>query len=142
MSHAELHAVSNTETESKLSVAKAPSAASNDAQLINAQIFALPTAYATTKATLESWLQLNYAANQRILQSQTENFNAWSKWLLRLPRLKHANTVSKLVEQEVNLVMSAGQLLGDQAVTFSSLLENFQVNYAYWLEQQFAKQAE
>jgi L-lysine 2,3-aminomutase len=84
---------------------------------------------------IHSLIQLNLSAQQRIFQAHCEYLGAWSKWVYRCAHLRQANTMSKLAEQEINLFMSAGQIIGNQFVNLTNLQENFQVNYGYWLEQ-------
>lgn len=50
--------------------------------------------------------------------------------------LREANTVSKLVEQELNLVQQAAALATAQAALTLQLLENAQNNLGYWLQRQ------
>lgn len=84
------------------------------------------------QTALQSWIQLNMSAQQRLLQTQHDNLQAWGAWLQRIPQISRANTMSKLAEQEMNVVMSAGQLASQQLVDLISLQENLQVNYSYW----------
>jgi hypothetical protein len=48
---------------------------------------------------------------------------------------KRANTMSKLVEQQCNLVAQFGQLLSQQATSLVGLQENIEVDYGYWVSQ-------
>lgn len=50
-------------------------------------------------------------------------------------QLRQANTMSKLLEKQCNLVSQLGQLLTTQATDFVSLLENIDVDYGYWASQ-------
>lgn len=84
------------------------------------------------ESIINSWLNLNISAQQRLLQNQQENLQAWGAWLQRIPQIARANTMSKLAEQEMNVMMSAGQLASQQLVDLISLQENLQVNYSYW----------
>jgi hypothetical protein len=84
------------------------------------------------ESVINSWLNLNISAQQRLLQNQQENLQAWGAWLQRIPQIARANTMSKLAEQEMNVLMSAGQLASQQLVDLISLQENLQVNYSYW----------
>ena len=100
---------------------------------------ALPLSQRTTglmpqpvESVINSWLNLNISAQQRLLQNQQENLQAWGAWLRRIPQIARANTMSKLAEQEMNVMMSAGQLASQQLVDLISLQENLQVNYSYW----------
>ncbi|KQV83015.1 hypothetical protein [Rhizobacter sp. Root1221] len=48
-------------------------------------------------------------------------------------QFRHANTLSKYVDQEVNLVQQSLALVSNQATATVRLLENIQVNVAWWL---------
>lgn len=65
-----------------------------------------------------------------------------AQWLEGLAELgqemgefRHTNTMSKYVDQEVNLVQQALALVSTQATATVRLLENIQVNLAWWLSQ-------
>ena len=47
-------------------------------------------------------------------------------------RIPQANTVSKLVEKQYNLMAQWMQLLGDSTTGFINLMENIEVAYGYW----------
>ena len=65
-----------------------------------------------------------------------------AQWLEGLAELgqemgqfRHANTMSKYVDQEVNLVQQSLALVSTQATATVRLLENIQVNVLWWLSQ-------
>jgi len=65
-----------------------------------------------------------------------------AQWLEGLAELgqemaefRHVNTMSKYVDQEVNLVQQSVALVSTQATATVRLLENIQVNVAWWLSQ-------
>jgi len=70
------------------------------------------------------------------LQQQNE---AWLKGCAILlqdyVQIKDANTMSKLVEKQYNLVAQWNQLLGSQATNLMGLEENIEVDYGYWASQ-------
>jgi hypothetical protein len=50
-------------------------------------------------------------------------------------QLGRANTVAKVMDQEFGAAARFGTLVKDQAADFAELVENAQVNWAYWLSQ-------
>ncbi len=80
-------------------------------------------------------LQLQMAVMQR-LQEQNQD---WLKGCAILvddyAQLKQANTMSKLVEKQCNLMTQWSQLLTIQSTNLIGLLENIEVDYGYWASQ-------
>lgn len=58
------------------------------------------------------------------------------QWYAQFLRLQGANTLSKLAEQECNLVGQFGDLVGNQVTQLVNLLEGTQVGYSYWVHEQ------
>lgn len=86
-------------------------------------------------AHTETWLsltQLQAASLQKLIAQQDGWLAQWQGWLHSACQLSQANTVSKLLEQEVNLTLRAVQIMGQQAVDLATLQENLEVNYGYW----------
>jgi hypothetical protein len=86
-------------------------------------------------AHTETWLsltQLQAASLQKLIAQQDGWLAQWQSWLHSACQLSQANTVSKLLEQEVNLTLRAVQIMGQQAVDLATLQENLEVNYGYW----------
>lgn len=86
-------------------------------------------------AHTDTWLslaQLQAASLQKLIAQQDSWLAQWQGWLHTACQLGQANTVSKLMEQEVNLTLRAVQILGQQAIDLASLQENLEVNYGYW----------
>lgn len=85
--------------------------------------------------TWDELLQLQSAVMQRV---QQQNW-AWLKGCAILmqdyAQIKQANTMSKLVEKQCNLMTQWGQLLGNQVTNLMGLQENIEVDYAYWASQ-------
>jgi len=99
--------------------------------LHTAQLFSL-------KSDASTWgelLHLHEAFTQRLLQQNQAWLQGCAAWAQQREQLKAANTLSKRVEQEFNLIGQLGQLASDQMTNFSALLENAQVSYAYWLHE-------
>lgn len=97
------------------------------------------TAGLTTRlANPEVWeesMQLQRAVVQR-LQEQNEDWLKGCAILMQdYVQIKQANTMSKLVEKQFNLVTQWSQLLSDQATNLIGLMENIEVDYGYWATQ-------
>ena len=79
------------------------------------------------------------ALQQAVVQRCWQQQKGWLEGLAALAqehsRLKEANTLSKYVEQEYNLVAQFGALVADQMSQWAGLLENTQVDYGYWMAQ-------
>lgn len=92
----------------------------------------------TRLANPEIWeesVQLQRAVAQR-LQEQNENWLKGCAILMQdYVQIKQANTMSKLVEKQFNLITQWSQLLNNQATNLIGLLENIQVDYGYWASQ-------
>jgi hypothetical protein len=82
----------------------------------------------------ELW-QMQNAVWQRQRQLQDDWMQGWLAWANECTQARGANTMSKLVEQEFDLVAQWQELLSDQATDMVSLLENLEVNYAYWVSE-------
>jgi len=88
-----------------------------------------------------TWLslaQLQAASLQKLIAQQDSWLAQWQGWLHSACQLGQANTVSKLLEQEMNLALRAVQIVGQQAVDLASLQENLEINYGYWASLQTA----
>ena len=86
-------------------------------------------------AHTDTWLslaQLQAASLQKLIAQQDGWLAQWQGWLHSASQLSQANTVSKLLEQEMNLTLRAVQIVGQQAVDLATLQENLEVNYGYW----------
>jgi predicted phage tail protein len=76
------------------------------------------------------------AAIARRLHGQGLDFRKGCTVLLEdYGQLRQANTMSKLVEKQCNLMAQFGQLMTSQATNFVALLENIDVDYGYWASQ-------
>jgi len=78
------------------------------------------------------WLQLQAAVAERLNQQGRD----WAKGCAILAndygQLRHANTMSKLMEKQGNLVSQWMLLVSTQATQLVTLLENVHVDYEYW----------
>ncbi|MCU6500397.1 hypothetical protein LPN04_21605 [Rugamonas sp. A1-17] len=79
--------------------------------------------------------QMQAAIAQR-LQIQGQN---WRKGMAILAedygQLRQANTMSKLLEKQGNLISQSADLMTSQATDFVALLENIDVDFGYWASQ-------
>jgi hypothetical protein len=84
-------------------------------------------------ATWQEWWALQNAVATR-LQAQQQ---AWVDGCTALwgdyTQLGRANTVAKAMDQEYGIAARFGALVKDQMADFAELVENAQVNWAYWL---------
>ncbi|BDB28826.1 hypothetical protein Tamer19_58670 [Cupriavidus sp. TA19] len=84
---------------------------------------------------LTELFQLQYAIVQRLQAQQQEWMQGWTAWLQERAQVKRANTMSKLVEQELDLFARYGLLVSNQLVDLVTLQENIEVNTGYWVAQ-------
>ncbi len=78
-------------------------------------------------------LQMQAAAQQRLLLLQGSWSKDWIEWTQDCAQMNGANTMSKLIEQEFNLAGRPGELLKSQSIDLVKFLDSFGVNYAYWI---------
>lgn len=80
-------------------------------------------------------LQMEAAIAKR-LEGQGLDFRKGCRVLLEdYGQIKQANTMSKLMEKQCNLMTQFAQLMTSQTTNFVSLLENIDVDYGYWASQ-------
>lgn len=63
----------------------------------------------------------------------------WTAWAQYADQLKGANTMSKFVERECNILGQAMTLVMKQVTDISGLQENIEVDYAYWVSEKLAE---
>jgi hypothetical protein len=80
----------------------------------------------------ELW-QMQASVWLRQYQMEENWLQGWFAWAQECSQARGANTMSRLVEQEFDLVGQWHDLLRGQATDVVSLLENLEVNYAYWV---------
>lgn len=83
----------------------------------------------------QTWVelqQLQQAVVQRLQQQNQSLLQGCAALVQEYSQIKKANTMSKLVEQQCNLVAQWGQLLSTQATNLMGLQENVEVDYGYW----------
>ena len=80
-------------------------------------------------------MQLQTAIWQR-LQKQHQDWQKGCNILAAdYAQIKQANTMSKLLEKQCNLMSQSALLLTSQGTNFVALLENIDVDYGYWASQ-------
>jgi hypothetical protein len=80
-------------------------------------------------------LNLQAAMFGKLWRQQQAWWQDWEVWAGECGQIKRANTVSKLVEQDLNLVLQLGQLVSNHTTELVGLLENFAFNCDYWLSE-------
>lgn len=81
------------------------------------------------------WMQLQAAVGHRLRKQQQDLGKGCAVLAEDYSELRHANTMSKLMEKQFNLVSQLSALIGSQATDLVELLENIQVDYGYWASQ-------
>ena len=87
---------------------------------------------------LQTWgelIEMQQAVVQRLMLQQQALLQGIAAWNVERAEIKAANTVTKVVEQECNLIGQIGVLLSDQMTNFMALQENIEISYAFWLNQ-------
>jgi hypothetical protein len=87
---------------------------------------------------LQTWgelIEMQQAVVQRLMLQQQALLQGMAAWNRERAAMKAANTVTKVVEQECNLIAQIGILLSDQMTNLVALQENIEVSYAFWLNQ-------
>lgn len=83
----------------------------------------------------EESLQLQKAVMVRLQQQNQDWLKGCAILMQDYAQIKQANTMSKLVEKQCNLVTQWSQLLTSQATNLMGLMENIEVDYGYWVSQ-------
>jgi hypothetical protein len=87
---------------------------------------------------LQTWgelIEMHQAVVQRLMLQQQALLQGMAAWNRERAEIKAANTVTKVVEQEFNLIGQISVLLSDQMTNFVALQENIGISYAFWLNQ-------
>lgn len=95
----------------------------------------------TLEADAGTWKEL-FDMQQAILRQLLQQSDNWqtglAAWWQDCAQLKAANTLSKLAEQEFDLVGNFADLVNRQVTDWVGLIEGFQVGFAYWLSEKAA----
>jgi hypothetical protein len=92
--------------------------------------------------TFREFLSLQNAVISRALKQQESLIDGFMDVIGKYKGMKNVNTLSKYVEQEYDIVSQCGNLINKQVTGWTGLLENIQVDYAYWLSQKKEKPEE
>lgn len=84
------------------------------------------------------WIQLQKAVGQRLQKQHQDLGKGYAILAQDYSQLKQANTMSKLMEKQFNLISQFGALMSSQATNLMELMENIQVDYGYWASQKVA----
>ena len=95
---------------------------------------ALPALAFDPAAWQQGWA-LAGAIGRQWMSLQSMWFEGLGEWADEAAELRRANTVSKFVDQEMNLMQQAMSLVANQATASARLGENIQSNLAFWLSQ-------
>ncbi len=83
-------------------------------------------------------LALGGAVAQQCMSLQAQWLQGLTALAQEMGEMRQVNTVSKYVDQEMNLVQQSLALVSNQAAASARLMENIQVNVAWWLSQRTA----
>lgn len=97
------------------------------------QVGAAWPAMALDPAVAGEAIDLARAMHRQWMSLQAQWVDGLTELAQEAGEIRHANTVSKYVDQEVNLVQQTVALVSTQATATVRLLENFQVNLAWWV---------
>ena len=84
-------------------------------------------------ATWQEWWALQSAVATRLQAQQQAWVDGCTALWQDYTQLARANTVAKAMDQEFGIAARFGALVKDQVADFAELVENAQVNWAYWL---------
>ncbi len=107
--------------------------------LANLAATAQAFAQGLTAEDMEELLHMSQAACQRLFALQKGWAQSWTEWFRYADQVKGANTMSKLVEREMNTLAQMGQILGNQMTDLVGLQENVEVDYFYWVNKKIKK---
>lgn len=85
--------------------------------------------------TWNEWLEMQQAIMKRTMQLQQQWQEQQQQYVEECGQIRKVNTMSKLMEQEMNLLLQCGAMLTKQMTDCVMLFENVQSNMAYWLSQ-------
>lgn len=88
------------------------------------------------------WAQLQAAVVRRLCSQGQDWKNGCTILLEDYGQLQHANTMSKLLEKQSNLMSQSAELVTSQTTNFVALLENIDVDYGYWVSQKLSADAD
>jgi hypothetical protein len=80
-------------------------------------------------------MQIQAAIMERLREQQDDLLKGCAILIDDYSQIHRANTISKLVEKQCNLLTQWSELLTVQSTNFMALLENIEVDYGYWASQ-------
>jgi hypothetical protein len=83
--------------------------------------------------TWQEWWALQSAVIERMQAQQQAWVDGCTALWQDYTQLGRVNTVAKAMDQEFGIAARFGALVKDQVADFAELMENAQVNWAYWL---------
>lgn len=91
-----------------------------------------------SQPSLQLWeeiSQMQQAVYKRMQEQQDEWLQGMCSIFTEYSEMKKANTLSKLVEQECNMLNQLASLSTSQLTAWVGMMENIQIGYAWWLNQ-------
>lgn len=104
------------------------------------QLFANTQNQDKWRALRDELFAMNTEATRRFSEFQKDWTKGWMEWVAESSQPKTANTASKLVSQEFDVMSQALILLGLQSAGFVELMENINVSYGYWLNRKLSQE--
>lgn len=92
-------------------------------------------------ATWQEWWALQSAVATRLQAQQQAWVDGCTALWQDYTQLGRVNTMAKAMDQEFGIAARFGALVKDQMADLAELVENAQVNWAYWLSQKSSGQA-
>ncbi|MBT8155824.1 hypothetical protein KMP13_18550 [Epibacterium ulvae] len=86
--------------------------------------------------TLFEAMALFYSASQRGLDLQKQWREDWQAWAEYASKLPGADTTSKLVARQSNIMLQAQAQISEQTTEALELMDNIFVGYSFWVSQQ------
>lgn len=87
------------------------------------------------KETIGELMQLQGAVLNRLQKQYQDYFKGYVALLGDYAQIRHANTMTKLVSQQFNLLGQFGQLINEHTTELIGLQENMEVDFGYWASQ-------
>ncbi|MCB1908531.1 MAG: hypothetical protein KDH15_14270 [Rhodocyclaceae bacterium] len=82
-------------------------------------------------------IKMQQAAMTRLATVQTESIRKFAELTASAASIDKANTLSKLMDQEYDLVSGFGAILAEQITAMVELMESLQIGYGYLVARRF-----
>lgn len=92
----------------------------------------------TSQPSLQLWDeigQMQQAVCKRMQEQQEEWLHGMCNIVTEYSEMKKARTLSRLLEQECNMLNQLTSLATTQLTAWVGMMENIQIGYAWWLDQ-------